>query len=325
MFQKSQRACFCRTNESIKNRNKDAIIVTVLYVNDCLAKRLKLLVESASSQNRDVWVLTSHHLFDPRFKNSTFSQHFDSQYKLILEDDFIHSHSIKLQRSRQHIKSIPGLHSANQSPIRNLPFEGSLAGSSKSSFLKFIAHYGYKSAWLLEDDVFFTGDWRVFFDVLDKIDADVLTAFHKEIEIEDPWWSKSRLNRCWVSVNQEKLRCKDISPTKSAWFAIRTSHNIATSLLNDLYIENTKGYHEDIIGSYASVHNFTIKSIPSALMGVAKVGNSDEDIDVPKNETSQLRSHSPVLRNKVYHPVKCTAYQYGEMNDVLMKWTNWKG
>lgn len=93
----------------------------------------------------------------------------------------VNSQSEELQGSINYIRSIPGLRFANQSPLGNPPFEGVLAGSSKSSFLKFVTQHRYKSAWLLEDDVFFTGDWRLFFDELDGIDSDVLTPLHKTV------------------------------------------------------------------------------------------------------------------------------------------------
>jgi len=274
------------------NNNREAIVVTVKYIDDCLAKRLMHLVQSASSPNRDIWILHSHHLVD---------------------DPYIVQHSRRLISSiSMSISDHEGkVYSINQilSPIAP-KFDGStmIVGTSKSSFLKLASHYGYGSAWLLEDDVFFTGDWRVFFDELDKVDADVLSALHRE----------SHKHPCHVHINGYEQRCH----TKTGWFGIRLSGQVVSSLLKDLSSNKASGFHENIIGAYALANNYTIQAIPSKIIGRAVVGHFKKHVGIPHHQIHQLKSHSPILPNKFYHPVKCSAYLPGEFDHVLMNWTN---
>ena len=242
---------------------------------------------------------------------------------LLLKDHQINSNDPKLLQSRRHISNIPSLHSANQSPVNDQSFEYDSCGSSKSSFLKFAAQHGYRSTWLLEDDVFFTGDWKDFFDTTDNIDADVLTALHKKQN--EGWISRARgrVGNCYIKTNEGNQKCMGLSPTKTGWFTIRFSDQFASSILRDVNSNNTHGFYEDFTGAYSLVNNFNIQVIPSTLIGYARVGHNKEDVGVSENQLSRLSVHSP-LPNKFYHPVKCSAYQPGEIDDVLTEWTNAK-
>lgn len=155
---------------------------------------------------------------------------------------------------------------------------------------------------------FFVGDWSLFFIELDSIDADALTLLIKT-KTYHSWWAMPRLRRCWIHVNEERRRCKAISPAKTGRLAIRLSYNKASNLLKDMHANNTRGHHEDIIRTHTSVHNFTIKTVPLKLIREAICGNNLKNKNAAINQASQLSSHSPVERNKCYHPVECIAYQ----------------
>ena len=183
---------------------RDAIVVTVSYVDECVALRLKQLVKSIQSQHsivqRDVWVLHNHYMFDKRFqngKNRTFLQQFYVQdgKGLVLDDDGgggIHKNVTlqsngdrRLIESKRWIQSITNLKSGYQTPsLMRIPygFDTEKSGASKSSFLRLLNMFGddddgddddnnkdyhYRRGWLIEPDVFYTGSWGTLLDELD--------------------------------------------------------------------------------------------------------------------------------------------------------------
>ena len=124
---------------------REGIFWTTMALDECEAVRLRQLVETATSPTsktqRDVWVLHSHYKYPPN--------------------------SIVVQRSNELIASIPGLKSAPQTTIPVDPFDDSItSGTSKSSVLRMIIQERYTYGWQVENDVFFTGKWSDFFDVM---------------------------------------------------------------------------------------------------------------------------------------------------------------
>jgi len=130
--------------------SRTAVVVTLPYVTECEAARLRHLVATAnvdsnSSSKVDVWVLHSH--------------------EFMLGDD-------QVEMSECLINSIKGLRSAPQpseyGPLSN--FDSEASATSKSSFLRFLKKYWqYKYAWHLESDVFYTGRWYEVFEPIEQL------------------------------------------------------------------------------------------------------------------------------------------------------------
>lgn len=162
--------------------DKQAIVWVTDLLTECGMHRLRHLVESAKTKNRDVWILHAHNLMNeyPR-------------------------HSSKLVASRERMASINGLRILSAEPVKRrtgtVPntttpvmttgpsiylLEGIINEKSSPekydrthqmrSFFKLIADYGYESGWYIDQDNFFTGDWSDFLDFQNQFSRVTLTG-----------------------------------------------------------------------------------------------------------------------------------------------------
>jgi hypothetical protein len=283
---------------NIGHCNKTAVVLTIRYLDDCLATRLRHLIQTAGLVDRhgcprDVWVLHNH--------------------SALSADSPERNHSQVL------MNQIPSLQTAPQETDSMDLFDGARSGSSKSSFVKFVIRHQYSHAWHLEDDTFYTGDWNEVFDneVHDSHMND-LVAKVGQVPIGWRWMYQSE---CTIQVKQvrpgtdssgteattpemKQKNCYQIIQQSTHWQIVRLSRSFATALLKDLENLAAYGHHEAIIYAYAKAHNFTFHPLDTEQIGFIKNAGYGKWSDPM---TQDLQRHNPEP-HKLYHPVKCVAY-----------------
>lgn len=277
------------SREIVMNSNEisTAVVVTTRYLNDCLAERLRHLVETAGSgermgqrRRRDVVVLHNH--------------------------ASLPANGTQLIQSQKWIQSIPGLKSAQQARERLKKFDTAISGSSKSSFLRFVVDNNYSYAWHLEDDSFYTGRWEEVFD--DEIHSDdsfdVVTLMRPEVSTWN-WYNHPRIP-CSIAIStegkKEKKNCKSIEMIAVLWSVIRISLPFARSLLADLETGSVTGHHEAVVAPYSKARNFRMQQLNR--VGFIENGNWGIWKEAKRH---RLRRLNPVP-HRLYHPVKCAAH-----------------
>jgi hypothetical protein len=89
-----------------------------------------------------------------------------------------------VQRRQHFTFSNAVLHELGYTPLEN----SLLPGSNHFPLLKFyLENPRCDYYWLVEDDVCFTGDWRVFFDAFQRCQSDFASSYIEKYE-EDPYW-----------------------------------------------------------------------------------------------------------------------------------------
>jgi hypothetical protein len=201
---------------------RTAVVFPTLGITSaCEAARLSKLVETAGM---DVWVLHAFHELQERGRKK----------------------DIKV--SKDYIRSIPGLQRWPQTFRGYKEFDWA-SGSSKSSFLRFMAqHPEYDYAWLVEDDVYYTGSWDHLLSVDDNT-TDFLTA---RISTNEGRIRDSILG-CQILGKQ----CSDFESIQLGWELARVSSRLAKSLFHDLEHGEIKGHHESILAPYSTMKNCT--------------------------------------------------------------------
>ena len=196
----------------------------------------------------------------------------------------------------------------------------------------------YENYWFVEDDVFWTGQWRTFFKKLDQqLDADFV-SHHRRVPLKRWWVGKScRVNGrvCWDEAT------KNISKTYNNLF--RVSHRFVEHLLELLLRGSLKGHHEASFiaalefagGNYTHSQLFTGQAedyvgynqmggwsvwrgdnkedAVYSLQGLVALGKHGSNEWIPEKmklvalHGLQTTSNLDAPTDKIYHPVKCAA------------------
>uniref|UniRef100_A0A7S3LP27 Uncharacterized protein n=1 Tax=Aplanochytrium stocchinoi TaxID=215587 RepID=A0A7S3LP27_9STRA len=246
---------------------KEAVVFTTRVISECEAGRLASLV---ATSKRDVWLLHDHDSF------------------LIPKEDLI------VRRSEEFIKQIPGLNYEQQIK-KHTSFDSEIS-STKSAFLRWYKnHSEYTSAWLVEDDVFYTGAWYKFFNDMMKYPADVIAVYYDNNEKQ--WWKDK-------SCTIKGELCREISPKHTYWMTIRISRNAALDLLSHIEDGTIKGHHEAITAAFMNKFNYSMKFPDRNFVGVKFV---PAHWGPWMNKYNQTLERMKPEANKLYHPVKCVA------------------
>ncbi|MBI4731211.1 MAG: hypothetical protein HY781_03625 [Chloroflexi bacterium] len=189
-----------------------------------------------------------------------------------------------------------------------LPLHASrvVPGSSHFPLLQFYkTNPEYTDYWLVEYDVRFSGNWRLFFSELANIKADLIAAhiFHNKDEPDWPFWE---LTHPIHSIPLEnRLRC---------FHPIYRISNAALSFIFSAQQDGWRGHSEVLLPTLLYQQGFSIADIGGTGEFVAPGLHNRFYTSSPPNRKGRLDSgtlrHRPVYtkpgreRNKLYHPVK---------------------
>ncbi|KAG7337058.1 hypothetical protein IV203_008198 [Nitzschia inconspicua] len=236
---------------------------------------------------------------------------------------FFHNHDIlndteKRQSTRnlKYFEDRYGLKNYNQKGVGiKEPFDDAISGNSKGSLLKFVtSHREYDYAWMAEDDVMITGDWRSFFERFESDDADFVSKqvehkrdwywYHHDCKIDEDYISEENLNHTGNLNHKAQVKCDEILNWAALWPLIRVSKQAAKHLMEDLLSGLIQGHHEAMVQAIILKHpTLKFRTIPSDVANVM-AGSWDPCKDSAK---LKLDMFQPVSMGKVYHPVKCEA------------------
>lgn len=152
----------------------------------------------------------------------------------------------------------------------------------------------YDYYWVIEYDVRFSGEWRLFFDSFLKTDADFLTCHIRTYADERnwPWWE---LNHPRESIPLNE-RLASFNP-------IYRISNAALSFLHSAFKSGWRGHYEVALPTLLHHNGLTIRDIS----GKDKYTAPDINNKFYSSETMRFR---PAFwrygreKNKLYHPVK---------------------
>jgi hypothetical protein len=168
-------------------------------------------------------------------------------------------------------------------------------GNAHFPLLQFYREFpGYHYYWLIEHDVRFSGDWRLFFYELRECDADFLTCHVRNYE-NAPNWD-------WWQLDHPEHNIK--RPDMLASFnPIYRISNRSLSFLHQKLIEGWKGHNEVLFPTLLCRHGFKILD-----MGGQGIYTPQHWKD--KFYTAETLKYRPVfkrpgnMKNLLYHPVK---------------------
>ncbi|KAG7366282.1 hypothetical protein IV203_028952 [Nitzschia inconspicua] len=281
--------------------NNTAIVFTTAYLTECKAMRLEHLLQTAPS-SMDIWLLHNHNvtkkIYPNRFqKSSTFLR--------ILKERF------------------PRLHEVNQQSEPLVEFDTIRSGTSKSSFVKWlVSHPIYQHAWNLEDDILFTGRWDLFFEEYGSRDDDVIGVRGRRKSHWEQYKSchfdritsaieeRSKNETNITTINStviDRVQCKEVASLGVLWPMFRLSSQAAALLLDDIQSGALRGHHEAVIHPLMLRHRrMTFHDIMGGHIGVVEAGGWGRFRNARK---LKLAFYEPVSSNRIYHPVKCEAYE----------------
>jgi hypothetical protein len=202
------------------------------------------------------------------------------------------------------------------------PLDGSRSGSGKSSFLKLIVQGQYKHAWHLEDDIWFTSRWSHLFLASGK-DASSQDILASGGPAPDNWY---HYNKCsiripaWPELFQNPpqrmflgLECRKIQPMMVRWPILRVSLRFAEALLELSKAGAVMGHHEAVVAPMCHAYHYDcnyhdLQQFVGHLVtaGWGKWQNSSA-MTLERHATEDV-GHT-ITNNKLYHPVKCSAYK----------------
>ncbi|CAB9527746.1 expressed unknown protein [Seminavis robusta] len=284
------------------NRNRTAIVWVCRYLDACGAARLRHLLATSTSRDRDVWVLHNH-------KSLKDQAQLQTSQELLGELQSFAKEKLGVR-----------LYSLHQDEGKWNGFDGDRSRSSKSSFLKFVVQQQYGWAWHLEDDVFYTGPWR---EILDSTLKDGTEQQYDIVATGSPAksdWYYFRSAKCAItvelatddtnSISQKPRRvkrfCVDVDRTMIRWAILRVSYRFAKTLVDQVPSKAIEGHHEAVVASVCAVYGYqcTLDVLKPYIGHVVTAGWGDW-MD-PQNQT--LERHGDSQPHKIYHPVKCAAY-----------------
>ncbi len=182
------------------------------------------------------------------------------------------------------------LHELDYKPLK----ESLLPGSNHFPLLKFyLEHPQYDYYWMIEDDVYFTGNWEVLFKTYQNHSVDFIST-HVEKYSESPQWY------WWYTL---KIHNENISNTNKihSFNPIYRLSNRALKCIDKALKSGWSGHHEVLIPTLLHCSGYTIID-----MG----GNGSFVIKGFKKQfyDTTTMSHLPIKLGKkdnyIYHPVK---------------------
>jgi hypothetical protein len=210
------------------------------------------------------------------------------------------------------MKSVNGAHCypfTNQS-LTNLPFpmfqNSVVPGSTHFPLLQFYRdNPEYHFYWIIEYDVKFSGDWRVFFQAFDGSHAAFLTS-HIRPYAEEPQW-------CWWKLSHPKKRIALADRLRSFNPIYRISRE-AVSRLYEAHTDGWLGHFEVLMPTLLFHGGFPLEDFGGSGRFVAAENRERFYRDSPSNKDGYL--HQGTMRfcptfkevgaetEKLYHPVK---------------------
>ena len=222
-------------------------------------------------------------------------------------NDTIFLYHQKEQEVPDTIKSVPHytftsdiLHNMGYTPIE----QQLLPGSNHFPLLKFYLSYpNYDYYWLIEDDVYFNGNWDSFFNLFTTHSFDLISAYLKiyQEEPEWPWWKTLHTgNECLDNNN----KIHSFNPVYR--LSVR-----ALSYIHEALSNGWSGHHEVLIPTLLSLRGCSIADMGGDGYYVIK-GFRNKLYD--KNTFSHLPLKPQEKRaDMLYHPIKekymSTAYK----------------
>jgi hypothetical protein len=275
-----------RTSERKKMKVdcKTAVVVVARYLTDCSAARLHHLVATTPPEI-DVWFLHDHARYASNSSEVATSLHHLQSL----------TRSLRLQYAAKESRIIPG-------------FDTAKSKAAKSSFLRWMAKHSdqYRYAWHIEEDVFYTGLWSDVFRAHENDTSDLVAT---RLPFPRTWmWAQN--NTCRIKYPSEMFQrtsftsmdCTKVIRHAHHWAILRLSRSFATHLLEDLESRSLYGHHEAVVGILLQVKPYNLTY--SKLQHVGKVAAR------PNSHNMMLDTYAnPVLPQRLYHPVKCQAYQ----------------
>lgn len=265
--------------------NKTAVVVTGRYLTNCSAARLHHLV-STTPPEIDVWFLHDHARYPSNSSEVTTSVH---HLQSLMQ-------SLGMQHAAKENRLIPG-------------FDTAQSRAAKSSFLRWMTQHSdqYQYAWHVEDDVFYTGLWSDVFRAHERDTADLVAT---QLPFGRTWmWAQNTTCRIKYSsemfqhTNFTSMECIAVIRLATHWAMLRLSQSFATHLLEDLESGFLFGHHEAVVFVLLQVKPYNLTY--SKLQHVGR-------IMAPNKRSRNMTLDSlpnPVLPRRLYHPVKCQAYQ----------------
>jgi hypothetical protein len=177
-------------------------------------------------------------------------------------------------------------------------FDGSITpGSAHLPLLYFFSrHSDYDYYWLVEYDVRFSGDWRVFFDCFERNNSDFLSTHlrHYSEKREWPWWRN--LNHPRISIPLEE-RLRSFNPI----------YRISTSALKYLHQSHRQGWcgHFEVLVPTLLYHGgFKLEDIGGDGMFTPPDRMNRFYREADTFRWRPVFSEVGLEMNKLYHPVK---------------------
>lgn len=162
-----------------------------------------------------------------------------------------------------------------------------IPGSCHFPILKFyLSHSSYDYYWFIEDDVCFTGDWRILLNAFSTDDTDLISCYVKSYQ-DDPKWV------WWESLYSSDAQVSREEYTSSFNPICRLSGNMLEGIHKAL-LSGWRGHSEAVMATVARHFHFSIK---------------DMDKSMNKFYNEQTHSYIPlhiqdIKADTIYHPVK---------------------
>lgn len=170
-----------------------------------------------------------------------------------------------------------------------------IPGSNHFPILKFyLSHPDYDYYWLIEDDVYFNGNWKSFFALFTTYTFDFISAYLRKYQEEPDWY-------WWNTLQTGRERIEEENKIHSFNPIYRLSRQ-ALAYLHEALLNGWSGHHEVLIPTLLSQRKCSM-----ADMG----GNGHFVIDGFHNKLYDKNtfSHLPLpiqeeKPNMLYHPIK---------------------
>jgi hypothetical protein len=188
----------------------------------------------------------------------------------------------------------------------------------KWSFALWLNQSKYESAWYVEDDFVFTGEWHTFFRPA-ELKAESSDLVMQWTVVDSTWYHAKS-----CEVRAQKCLQND-AMVKSRLALFRMSHHFASEWLSLRARRLVKGYDEALVATVCdriercrrSEMHFPGGVYVMGRWGIFKAANADSiyklrvlaSFDRESNQVnySKFRTNADVPRDQIFHPVKCEA------------------
>jgi hypothetical protein len=166
----------------------------------------------------------------------------------------------------------------------------------------FLQNPGYSCYWCIEDDVFFSGDWKEFFRSVNYIDSDFISS-HVHFSKNDPgwfWW-KSLAHPYQVIPFEQRVR---------SFNPIYRISREAVAYIHEALLSGWCGHHEVLLPTLLYHAGFNIIDFGGTGEFVLPGYQNRYYIDNSKGMQDGTMRFRPVFKevgkelNKLYHPLK---------------------